>query len=240
MAYYLIHACNSRFWYVKQYLIPSMMLQGIPAQNIFVYRDYNEIGNLRAFIDSCNKASVQCQKKGIDGLWHLQDDVIISEDFAKQTQIYDNGIVCGFTCNYDKKPEEGYFKLCEEKLWFSFPCMRIPTKILTDFVSWANVNLWQSRHFKPLVRRNKSDDLIFREWLYDNYPSTSHYNMAPNIVNHVDTYIGGTVCNKQRDPSYNTMSIFWEDKGELDKLFKFLEEHPCNEQEIMKHGIDNR
>ena len=42
MAYYLIHACNKRFWYVKEYLIPSMMLQGIPAENIFVYRDYNE------------------------------------------------------------------------------------------------------------------------------------------------------------------------------------------------------
>ena len=240
MPYYLIHTCNSRFWYVKEYLIPSMLEQGIPSNNIFVYRDYNEIGNLRAFIDSCNKASVHCQKKGIDGLWHLQDDVIISEDFAKQTQIYDNGLVCGFTCKYDNKPEEGYFKLCDEKFWFCFPCVRIPTRILTDFVSWANVNLWQSKHFKSLVRRNKSDDLVFREWLYDNYPMTTHLNLAPNIVNHIDVCIGGTVCNKQRDPAYDTASLFWEDKGELDKLFKFLEEHPGDEQEVMKHGIDNR
>lgn len=229
MAYYLIHASNQRFWYVKEYLIPSMMLQGIPAQNIFVYRDYNELGNLRAFIDSCNKASVQCQKKGIDGLWHLQDDVIISEDFTKQTQLYDNGIVCGFSCAYDKGVEDGYFKVCEDKLWYSFPCMRIPTKILTDFVSWANVNLWQSKHFKPLVSRNKSDDLIFKEWLYDNYPSTTHLNLAPNIVNHIDTYIGGTLCNKQRDPKVNTMSIFWEDKGELEKLQKFLSQRCVDE-----------
>jgi hypothetical protein len=206
-----------------------MMLQGIPAQNIFVYRDYNELGNLRAFIDSCNKASVQCQKKGIDGLWHLQDDVIISDDFAKQTQVYDNGIVCGFTCNYDTKPEEGYFKVCDGKMWFSFPCIRIPTKILTDFVSWANVNLWQSKFFKGLVRSNKSDDLIFKEWLYDNYPSTTHLNLAPNLVNHVDKYIGGTVCNKQRDPEADTMSIYWKDNGELEKLKKFLSQRSVDE-----------
>ena len=229
MAYYLIHASNQRFWYVKEYLIPSMMLQGIPAQNIFVYRDYNEIGNLRAFIDSCNKASVQCQKKGIDGLWHLQDDVIISDEFAKQTQIYDNGLVCGFTCGYDKGKEDGYFKVCADKLWYSFPCIRIPTKILTEFVSWANVNLWQSKHFKSLVIRNKSDDLIFKEWLYDNYPSMNHLNLAPNIVNHIDTYIGGTLCNKQRDPAANTMSVFWEDKGELEKLQKFLSQRCVDE-----------
>lgn len=240
MPYYLIHASNPRFWYVKEYLIPSMLTQGIPAQNIFVYRDYNEIGNLRAFVDSCNRASFQCQNKGIDGLWHLQDDIIISEDFAKQTQIYDNGIVCGFTCKYDDRPEEGYFKLSEQKLWYSFPCIRIPTTILTDFANWANGNLWQSKFFKLQVRRNKADDLIFREWLYDNYPMLTHYNMAPNIVNHIDIYIGGTLCNKQRDPDYDTTSIFWKDQGELDKLFKFLETHQNNIDEILKHGIDNR
>ena len=107
MAYYLIHCSNQRFWYVKEYLIPSMLMQGISAQNIFVYKDTNQIGNLRAFVDSCNRASHKCQSRNIDGLWHLQDDVIISNDFAKKTQLYDNGIVCGFTCNYDKKPEEG-------------------------------------------------------------------------------------------------------------------------------------
>lgn len=222
MAYYLIHCCNKRFWYVKEYLIPSMLLQGIPESNIFVYRDYNEIGNLRAFIDSCNRASVQCQKKQIDGLWHLQDDVIISNDFAKKTQLYDNGIVCGFTCAYDKQPEEGCFQVYEHKMWFSFPCMRIPTDILTEFANWANLNLWQSKYFKSMVRRNNSDDLVFREWLYDNYPSAQHLNLAPNLVNHIDKYLGGSICNSQRDKDQDTMSIFWEDTGELQNFMKFI------------------
>ena len=228
MAYYLIHACNNRFWYVKEYLIPSMMLQGIPAENIFVYRDYNEIGNLRAFVDSCNRLVHKCELNGIDGVWHLQDDVIISEDFAQKTQLYDNGIVCGFTCAYDKQPEEGYFQLYQQKMWFSFPCIRIPTTILRDFANWANLNLWQSKYFKSIVRRNNSDDLVFREWLYDNYPSTTHHNLAPNIVNHVDKYLGGSMCNKQRDKEQDTMSIFWEDKGELQNFMKFILDKQAN------------
>lgn len=231
MAYYLIHACNQRMWYVKEYLIPSMMLQGIPAENIFVYRDYNEIGNLRAFIDSCNRIVHKCELNSIDGIWHLQDDVIISNDFAQKTQLYDNGLVCGFTCAYDKKPEEGYFQLYELKMWFSFPCIRIPTYILKQFAEWANLNLWQSKYFKSWVRKNKADDMVFREWLYDNFPSTTHNNLAPNIVNHIDKYIGGTVCNMQREPEQDTMSIFWEDNGELDNLMKFLQSR--------KNDVDN-
>ena len=231
MAYYLIHACNQRMWYVKEYLIPSMMLQGIPAENIFVYRDYNEIGNLRAFVDSCNRLVHKCELNSIDGIWHLQDDVIISNDFAQKTQLYDNGLVCGFTCAYDKKPEEGYFQLYELKMWFSFPCIRIPTYILKQFAEWANLNLWQSKYFKSWVRKNKADDMVFREWLYDNFPSTTHHNLAPNIVNHVDKYIGGTICNTQRDKDQDTMSIFWEDTGELDNLMKFLQSR--------KNDVDN-
>ena len=228
MAHYLIHSSNQRFWYVKEYLIPSMLMQGISAQNIFVYKDKNDIGNLRAFIDSCNRASYQCQRKDINGLWHLQDDVIISEDFARKTQLYDNGIVCGFTCNYDQKPEEGCFQVYEHKMWFSFPCIRIPTDILAEFSNWANLNLWQSKYFRSAVHRNNSDDLVFREWLYDNHPSAQHLNLAPNIVNHIDSYIGGTLCNKQRDKDYDTMSIFWEDKGELENLARFLLDKDIN------------
>ena len=222
MAYYLIHCCNKRFWYVKDYLIPSMMLHGIPADNIFVYRDYNELGNLRAFLDSSNRNVLQCKAHDIQGVWHIQDDVIISEDFAKKTQLYDNGIVCGFTCAYDKQPEEGFFQLYQHKMWFSFPCIRIPTSILAEFVSWANGNLWQSKYFKGMVKRNKGDDMIFREWLYDNYPDMTHLNLAPNLVNHIDKYLGGSICNPQRESDQDTMSIFWEDHGELQNVMKFL------------------
>ena len=225
MPKYLIHCCNGRMWYVKDFLIPSMIKQGVSSDDILIYQDKNDIGNLRAFIDSCNKLVIQCRKNGIDGVWHLQDDVVICKDFAERTKQYDDGIVCGFTCLYDNKPTPGKFKIFEEKMWFSFPCIRIPTSILTDFVNWANANLWQSKFFNSCVRQNKNDDLVFREWLYDNYFNESELNLAPNLVNHIDTLIGGSEINSQRDPEFNTMSVFWDDEKTITDLKKALDEY---------------
>lgn len=236
MAYYMIHACENRLWYVRDFLLPSMIDQGINPDNILVYRDKNEIGNLRAWVDSCNRLSVQSRSKMIKNVWHLQDDVVISKDFKTITEQYENNeIVCGFTCGYDKEPQVGTFKLEEHKMWYSFPCINISTVLTTSFANWANGNLWQSQHFKGAVKRNNCDDLIFREWLYDNHGSIEEINLAPNVVNHIDKWLGGSICNKQRDPDKDTMSIFWEDKGELSKLKKALDIYiPKREAEIAK------
>ena len=67
--------------------------------------------------------------------------------------------------------------------------------------------------------------LIFREWLYDNYFNDSELNLAPNLVNHIDKLIGGTVCNTQRDEEQDTMSIFWEDDSIIDQLKKDLDNY---------------
>lgn len=225
MAHYLIHCCEDRWWYVKDFLIPSMLEQGISSDDIFVYRDKNKIGNLRAFVDSCTKLVNNCRKNGIDGVWHLQDDVVICKDFAERTKQYDDGIVCGFTCMYDDKPVPGKFKIFEQKMWFSFPCIRIPTNILNDFTTWANCNLWQSRYFQPWVRRGKGDDLVFREWLYDNYFNETELNLAPNLVNHIDMLIGGTISNPQREKDDDTMSIFWDDDSIIEDLKKALDDY---------------
>ena len=221
MAYYLIHACNQRMWYVKRHLLPSMVAQGIDPKHIFVYQDKNSIGNLRAWVDSCNKSVAQCVKNKIDGVWHLQDDVVICKDFKERTEQYDSGIVCGFTCGYDTEPVPGKFRLLEEKMWYSFPCMRIPTDILEHFVYWANTNLWQSKYFKPCVIRNNADDLVFKEWLYDNYGDIEELNLAPNLVNHIDDLINGSVVNTSRKRS--TRSIFWEDDDVVEQLKQTLD-----------------
>ena len=236
MAYYMIHACENRLWYVRDFLLPSMIDQGVNPDNILVYRDKNEIGNLRAWVDSCNRLSVQSRSKMIKNVWHLQDDVVISKDFKTITEQYENNeIVCGFTCGYDKEPQAGTFKLEEHKMWYSFPCINISTVLTTSFANWANGNLWQSQHFKGAVKRNNCDDLIFREWLYDNHGSIEEINLAPNVVNHIDKWLGGSICNKQRDPDKDTMSIFWEDKGELAELKKALDVYlPKREAEIAK------
>lgn len=221
MAYYLIHACNQRMWYVKRHLLPSMVEQGIDPKHILIYQDKNSIGNLRAWIDSCNKLVVHATKLGAEGVWHLQDDVVISKNFKENTEKYDRGIVCGFTCNYRTTPVSGTFSIADEKMWFSFPCIRIPSDILEHFVCWANVNLWQSKYFKPCVHKNNADDLVFREWLYDNYPDLQELNLAPNLVNHIDYLIDGSVVNSWRKT--DTTSMFWNEDDTIENLKKALE-----------------
>lgn len=222
MSTYLIHCSTKRLWYVKELLIPSMLKQGIQQKDILIYQDKNRIGNLRAWVDSCNRISLHCKNHDIDGVWHLQDDVVISKNFKQMTEQYDTGLVCGFTCAYDREPEPGYFHLYQEKMWFSFPCIRIPSDILSEFTDWANINLWQSEYFNLCVRKNNSDDLVFREWLYDNHADMEHLNLAPNPVNHVDKLIGGSLANPQRDKEQDTMSIFWDEQDVIDNLISQL------------------
>lgn len=223
MAFYMIHTCEDRFWYVRDFILPSMLKQGIDGNHILVYRDKNRIGNLRAWVDSCNRLSVQARYARIKNVWHLQDDIVISKNFKKVTEEYEkHDLVCGFTCGYDKKPEAGTFLLEERKMWYSFPCINISTELTTEFAKWANTNLWQSQHFKEAVKRNNCDDLIFREWLYDTHGKTEEINLAPNVINHVDKMIGGSMCNKQRDPNKDTMSIFWDEDDVIANLEKEL------------------
>lgn len=219
MALYLIHACNQRLWYVRDFLLPSMINQGIEPDKILVYRDKNNIGNLRAWVDSCNRLTTV----KADGVWHLQDDIVISKDFKEKTEQYDNGLVCGFTCSYNVPTVAGKFKLSEEKMWFSFPCIRIPMDIIKEFTEWANKCLWQSEYFRENIMRNNADDLVFREWLYDGYPDIEELNLAPNLVNHIDYLIDGSVVNKGRNR--DTTSIFWEDNGIIEELKGAIEDY---------------
>ena len=48
MAKYVIHACQQRKWYVDDYLIPSMLKQGINEDDITIWLDDKHQGNLFA------------------------------------------------------------------------------------------------------------------------------------------------------------------------------------------------
>ena len=43
----MIHCCPKRIWYVEEYLIPSMLRQGIDRENIIVWKN-NKNGFFRS------------------------------------------------------------------------------------------------------------------------------------------------------------------------------------------------
>lgn len=203
MAKYMIHAVPKRMWYVNDYLIPSMIEQGINKNDIKIHADINQEGNLK----SCMNAFLEVDAS-VEGTWHLQDDVIISHDFKEKTEEYDYGIVCGFKSRYDGKLRGGQVHI--KDMWFSFPCIRIPNDIAIACANWVFEYIMGNRVYTGWWQNGVNDDLIFKQYLKDYHKNMLVWNLNPNIVDHVDYLIGGSVNGTQRNNVLR--SDYWQDE----------------------------
>ena len=149
MAKYLIHSCQKRKWYVDNYLIPSMLEQGIKRENILVYNDNERLGNLRAFLASADMVGQS------SGTWHLQDDIIIASNFKAITEEYDKGIVCGFCNKYSEGLQIGIRPVRD--MWYSFPCIIIPNEYAHEFVKWLE-DRRDDTNYIQCIQENKHDE----------------------------------------------------------------------------------
>ena len=212
---YLIHACESRLWYVNEYLIPSMLEQDIPKKEIIVYVDTGKKGNLQSFVDSLEL----CEDKG--GMWHLQDDVILSRIFSRDTKLYKNSknIVCGFCSLYDHNL--GHGTVNTKKMWYSFPCIYIPNSYAKQFYDWYKSTNKLPAWVDMYVRHKKGDDTLFRYYAEDINPQIEAINHYPNLVDHVDWLIGGSLVNKTRNQKQVRATYFY-DNDLVEKLKETL------------------
>jgi len=212
MAKYLIHTYPKRMWYVKDYLIPSMLEQGINKDDIRIYNDDKGEGNLRA----CMNAFASCQGKG--GTWHLQDDVLICKDFKDRTEWYDHGLVCGFSSLlYDGDIEAKKGAVNRENMWFSFPCIRIPNDWTRECAEWVTTKIIGNPVYERYWKNGVNDDWSFRQYLKTFHPDCVALNIMPCLVNHVDYLIGGG--SGQRNRKHPVTAQYWKD----DDLIKELE-----------------
>lgn len=210
MSSYLIHACPDRMWYVNEYIIPSMQAQGIT--NIDVKCDDDGLGCL----ENCMKIFGEMPDDD-DGTWHLQDDIIICHDFKERTEQFDESIVCGYV--YTRNMKFGLVK--PDKMWWSFPCIRIPNRIARECSRWYYdfaKGFWK---YWEWVDMKKCDDNMFREFMITHYPYYDVLNLAPNLVDHVDYLIGGSVVNRIRGNEQYRAQYF-EDGYLVDELEKSL------------------
>ena len=210
--HYMIHACPQRMWYVDGYLIPSMKAQGIPEEEITVWNDTEGKGNLFSCMESFKTCSGQ---EG--GTWHLQDDVIISRDFAARSREYDDGIVCGFGClNFGPSMQETGRKP-SMFMWYSFQCIRIPNEIAREFTEWFYNDAINRTQYASQVVDRKHDDWFFREFIKERKRDLWIQNLDPNLVDHIDYLIGGTLINQQRHLQINR-SAFFPDQDLVEEL----------------------
>ena len=209
-----MHTCNDRLWYVHGYLMPSLMNQGISQDDIVMYRDINNDGCLQSFVKSIDYLPD-------DGyMWHLQDDVLICSDFKDRTkQHYDTDLVCGFASKYDKQVKPGKYNGIDN-IWYSFPCIRINNSLLKHFSIWFNSSIQNDNRYREWLKSNKHDDLLFRYFLKNYYKGIKGTNLAPNLVEHIDWLLGGSIVNKQRGEIIR--SVYWENEELVEKLKKNL------------------
>lgn len=213
---YMIHAVPARMWYVNDYLIPSMLEQGIKREQIAVYNDVNKEGNLKA----CMHA-FQAVDSSVEGTWHLQDDVIISHDFKEKTEQHNQGMVCGFKSKYDGDLPASEVDI--KQMWFSFPCIRIPNKIAIECADWVLNYIIGNVIYKDWWKDGVNDDMLFKKFLQQHYKNISVLNLAPNIVDHVDYLLGGSVNGKRKTKTRVMIrSLCWEDEYLVDELSKKL------------------
>lgn len=212
---YMIHACPGRMWYVMDYLIPSMEAQGIRETEIEVWNDTEGKGNLFSCVESFKSSA-----KRPGATWHLQDDVIICRNFAERTREEHDGIVCGFACQNFGPNMQSKGKVPEIFMWYSFQCIRIPNETALEFTEWFDVASRQTKYVTQVADR-KHDDWFFREFMNERHREDWVTNLSPNLVDHIDYMIGGTMINKDRRIQINRAKFF-RDQDLIDDLEKKL------------------
>lgn len=211
---YMIHACPARMWYVDGFLIPSMLEQGILRDEIIVWCDTEGKGNLA----SCMESFAFCRDRP-GGTWHLQDDVMISHDFAQRSREYaGDSIVCGFCYSgYEPGiPITGY--VFPVLMWnSSFPCIFIPNKMAAECADWFYADARARPELAGWTESGKNDDNFFHAFCVEKYADAWVLNLAPHLVEHVDYIIGGSTINQWRD---HTSRGYWFEDDYLTEQLK--------------------
>lgn len=217
-ARYMIHACPKRMWYVNDFLIPSMLAQGIEKEQITVYNDEKHEGNLKACMHS-----FQTLPDDNGGTWHLQDDVIICRDFRKRTEKHNAGFIAGFVSQrYDKNIKMGLVTM--RAMPWTFPCIRIPNKVARDCGEFVLEQLVGNPVYANKMKNGDGDDWAFKLYADTFLKDKMFYNLKPSLVDHIDWLIGGSAVGTKRNEP--TRARYFDDNDLIEDLERRLAK--CN------------
>lgn len=204
----LIHACPKRMWYVEDFLVPTLKAQG--AEAVEIWNDIDGRGNLASCMASF------AARNGDGGTWHIQDDVLLCRDFVKRCIENDEGVVYGF-CNeqFTDDPQQAG-RVAVEDAWHSFQCVRIPDAYARACAAWLSEAGKEHELYPIWIRSGKMDDSVFRNWLIEAHGRETVLNLKPNLVDHVDWLVGGSILSSWR--GYLTRAYFWDDEDLVQEL----------------------
>ena len=208
----MIHACQDRMWYVKEFLLPSLQAQGLEAE---IWLDTKSKGNLW----SCMESFKACGKREGE-TWHLQDDVLLCHDFAERIET-DGSVICGFCHTLFEPfnhPRVGYVPAVF--MFNSFPCICIPNEIAGECADWFYNDARHRDEYQEWVQSDKHDDGFWHDFFTEKHKHDRVWNLAPALVEHVDWLIGGSTVNDWR--GYVCRASYWEDEYLVEDLRRKL------------------
>ena len=213
----LIHASPGRMWYVEGYLVPELRRQG--AGNITVWNDEKRLGNLQA----CCESFSSCEGDG--DTWHIQDDVLPALDFAEHARALEDvrGVVCGFV-NENSGPDANLAGMQRATdLWYSFPCIRIPNARARAFAAWLRAGGDRGTTAHGFMNRGLGDDWFFKRYMEMYHAEETVYHCKPCLVEHVDFFLGGSLCTPYR--GYWARAAYWNDEESVEALREWIKTH---------------
>ena len=204
----LIHACPRRMWYVTGFLVPELERQG--ADEVEIWNDAEGKGNLRATMESF------AARSGNGGTWHIQDDVLLCRDFVERCRAHDEGVVYGFCCEQFTDNPRQTGRVSVEDAWHSFQCLRIPDSYARDCAAWLEGPGKTTAFYHLWMKTGKMDDDVFRTFLINEHGREMVTNLKPNLVEHVDWIIGGSILSPWRE--FFARAYYWDDEALVDEL----------------------
>lgn len=210
---YMIHTCNRRRWYVNKILIPDMLEQGIKKEDITVAVDTHGEGTLIATMKMFDY--IGRTQDWNDIVWHLQDDVLISSNFKAKTEELYGDIICGFCSRYDTTKKWG--SVLKDEIWYSFPCIGINNFIAKECARWFFEKAVYDDLQKDIILTHKHDDLMFQRFINIYDKPIKCFNVKPNLVEHIDYLIGGSLVNPNRTDKKVT-SYYWVENKKVEQL----------------------
>lgn len=220
----MIHTCPDRIAYVTEFLKPRLEAQGF--NDITIYNDTERIGCRESYIKSIESLPETGHT------WHLQDDVLPDQRFYEwaTSEWYEYpGIICGFGCGHYTPRSRFGFARNSEDMFYSFPCIRIPNEVAKDMIAWFAEARKTDINILEKLPSGKFFDYFFKLYIGNNEKEIGIYNFFPNIVEHVDEYISGSLVNKQR--KYLAKAIQFDDKKAIEDLEVWSKEYKLRRME---------
>ena len=116
---YLIYTDAEHKWYVREYLIPHMVKQGILKRTIEIWTG--------SFIDRC-KWIAETQEPE-ESIWHLEWDIVIGDHFKEITDREYPGFVAGCCDKSDGGKVNCIGNTSVKGLWMPTECVLIPNAV---------------------------------------------------------------------------------------------------------------